>query len=128
MKQIGTPMKRNYLSMIFASQQGTDYQYTFIMNWMTKIMIIAPRPTNNDVTFCPPWKDMCPLRQRQPILIAIYPQRCRIRRKQGLESYLPTSIRVIKSSSTMVPIITECSEIRLKCLSASGNRIYLKLF
>ena len=44
----------DYLSMIVLLQLRTEFQHTFMIKWEIKISTIAPHPTKNGVTSCPP--------------------------------------------------------------------------
>ena len=110
MSHIGPSMTENDLIMKFTLQQGMYFQHPCRVNWTKKIRIIAPCPTKNDVNFCPPlrqklteselWikpKDLRPLRQLRPRMVAIHLQRLQVRIKQWMVSYQPEIIRVRNS-------------------------------
>ena len=99
MRHIEPSVTNNSLRMIFTLQIRTYLQHKCRMNWKKKISIIYLFPTNNGVTFSPPWllkiinrelhlisKYLQPLRQHRTILIVIHLQRCTVRRSQGLVS------------------------------------------
>ena len=47
-------MTNDSLSMIVLLQLRTEFQHTFMIKWEIKISTIAPHPTKNGVTSCPP--------------------------------------------------------------------------
>ena len=57
-KQIRPSVTNDSLSMIFLLQLSTEFQHTFSIKWEIKISTIAPHPTKNGVTSCPPLSEI----------------------------------------------------------------------
>ena len=97
MRHIGSSVTENYLKIISALQQDTEFQHKLRINWMTTVHIIVSCLTKNVVGFCPPWrqkiieskvriKKLRPLSQRRTILTVIHPEGCCVRGRQVLAS------------------------------------------
>ena len=100
--------------------------------------MVAPCPTKNGGTSCPPWrlytsernlqlesKDLRPPRQCRWTLAAIWALLGLHRiRRPGLVSCWPVSSRVIITPSINILSVTACCKRRMECLSASGKHIY----
>ena len=140
MRQIGPSVPKNFLRMIFMFQLRTYFQHPCGIKRKTNIRTISPFPANNGVTLYPPWrwkitesnirlksKYLRPLRQCRPILILIHLQRCLSRRGKVMLSCQPTIIRVIKTPSIKVFVVTMCCARMLEFLRESINHIAQKI-
>ena len=120
MRRIDASVTSNYLIIIFALQQGTNFQHPCRTNQTTNVSIFASCPTKNNVTFFSPGRQkrtqidlhlkskyLRPLIQRRPVMKAIYLQRCSLIRRQVLVYHIPASIRVRKTPSIKGPRVTE---------------------
>ena len=128
------------MRMRFLFQLDTDFQHPCIMIWMIRKKAIAPWPTKNGVTSCPPWgqniieskmwlksKYLRPLRKHRLTQIAMQATGFPARRWPGLVSWQPKNRKVRKTPSIKVLSIAVCCARRLELLSASKSIIVQKI-